>query len=340
MTEKMLADINHASLETLIAVPGIGPALAKRIIEHRPYQDIDQLTIVSGIGESSLEALKPYLTIEQPLNAAEIVNIFIDPENQIPAEDTPIETVESEILRDQESDVEAMVTEYETNGSRSSEFEPENLNSFDEGFEPESDVPAFQEVDVLEEIEPVPDESHSQLEPEILNEEIEQDTTKEKVEEKKEQDWVTRSQLTWSVIAAVVGSVLLTVALTLGIMAFINGDLRYATWNDALHLSNQITVLTERNNDLQSELDNMRKRVDALETIAGRVSVLEETTQTLQEDLSETQDQVSNLEESIAAVQEDIQLLQGKVSEFNHAFLGIYQAISPVVEPMLEGGEN
>jgi len=329
LTETRLADINHASLERLIDVPGIGPALAKRIIEQRPYQEVDQLTRIPGIGKNSLEELRPYLTVDEPpVLEPEVVNITITPENQLsPTEDFSEEVVESEILRVQESDLTSMEEELNQNPA---------TPIFEETIESEADYPTFEEVDVLEETEPVIEEVDFETVPE--QDENPQEGQPKPAQEEKSSEWVTRSQLLWSVVAAVVGSVLLTVALTLGIMAFINGDLRYATWNDAVHLSNQITVLTERNNDLQTELDNMRKRVDALETIAGRVAVLEETTQTLQEDLGQTQELVSSLEESVSAIQEDIQTLQGKVSEFNHAFLGIYQAIAPVVEPMLGEG--
>ena len=63
-----LIDINTADKTTLQQLPGIGEALAERIIEERtangPYASVDDLTRVSGIGESKLEALRPYVTVQ------------------------------------------------------------------------------------------------------------------------------------------------------------------------------------------------------------------------------------------------------------------------------------
>ena len=54
-------DLNHADPETLQRLPGIGPALAKRIVAYRtregPYEDVDALTAVRGIGPSALARL-------------------------------------------------------------------------------------------------------------------------------------------------------------------------------------------------------------------------------------------------------------------------------------------
>jgi competence protein ComEA len=60
-------DINHASDEELQRLPGIGPKLAKRVIEKRqkrPFASIEELRHVPGIGPKTLERLRPYISIE------------------------------------------------------------------------------------------------------------------------------------------------------------------------------------------------------------------------------------------------------------------------------------
>ena len=51
-------DINSAYMEELDEISGIGPVYAGRIVEGRPFESVDDLTIVSGIGEKTLEKIK------------------------------------------------------------------------------------------------------------------------------------------------------------------------------------------------------------------------------------------------------------------------------------------
>jgi len=53
--------VNRATPEELEAVPGIGPALARRIVAYRPFRTLDELVRVPGIGPRTLERLRPYL---------------------------------------------------------------------------------------------------------------------------------------------------------------------------------------------------------------------------------------------------------------------------------------
>ena len=55
-------DVNSAEADSLETLPGIGPARARAIIEHRqangPFADVDDLTEVRGIGDGILESIR------------------------------------------------------------------------------------------------------------------------------------------------------------------------------------------------------------------------------------------------------------------------------------------
>ncbi len=61
-------NINTASLEDLCRLPGIGKVRAKDIIAYREQEGgfvvVEDLLAVSGIGEKTLEKLRPYLTVD------------------------------------------------------------------------------------------------------------------------------------------------------------------------------------------------------------------------------------------------------------------------------------
>ena len=59
-------NLNTADLATLIALPGVGPILAERIVAQRQqsaFSSVDELVRVAGIGAALLERLRPEVTV-------------------------------------------------------------------------------------------------------------------------------------------------------------------------------------------------------------------------------------------------------------------------------------
>jgi comEA protein len=59
-----IVDINSAGLDEFVALPGIGESLAERILLYReengPFQSVEELMNVKGIGRKKFEQILPY----------------------------------------------------------------------------------------------------------------------------------------------------------------------------------------------------------------------------------------------------------------------------------------
>ncbi len=68
--EHWVVDLNRATVDELVQVPGIGPVLAQRIVDGRDQQfsgtfrSLEDLATLRGIKGKTLERLKPHLKIE------------------------------------------------------------------------------------------------------------------------------------------------------------------------------------------------------------------------------------------------------------------------------------
>ena len=64
-TIRFSLDINSAPPSELSLLPGIGTTMAERIIEtrtkHGPFTNIDEIVRVSGIGDVTLEEIRPFI---------------------------------------------------------------------------------------------------------------------------------------------------------------------------------------------------------------------------------------------------------------------------------------
>lgn len=67
MLEGEVLDLNTATLSDLTRLPGIGETKAQAIITwretHGPFQTVEDLLSVDGIGEKTLENLRPYIAV-------------------------------------------------------------------------------------------------------------------------------------------------------------------------------------------------------------------------------------------------------------------------------------
>lgn len=60
-------DLNHATAADFDQLPGVGPVLAKRMVDYRKsvgrFRAVEDLRAVKGIGKKKFEQLKPFVTV-------------------------------------------------------------------------------------------------------------------------------------------------------------------------------------------------------------------------------------------------------------------------------------
>lgn len=70
ITQERLIDLNTADEKSLSTLPGIGEAIARRIVEfreeHGPFERVEDLLKIKGVGEKSFEKLRSKVSVSKP----------------------------------------------------------------------------------------------------------------------------------------------------------------------------------------------------------------------------------------------------------------------------------
>lgn len=92
---RLKVDLNRATAEELEAIPGIGPKLARRIVEYREvhgaFRSPEGITAVPGVGEVLYERASGWLTVAPPASEMEekLASVSVGVESQEEAEGAP-----------------------------------------------------------------------------------------------------------------------------------------------------------------------------------------------------------------------------------------------------------
>jgi len=344
MNQKLKVDINSASIEELTSVNGIGLALAEKIIANRPFTSLDELAKVQGIGTTSLESIKSNLMIQpqEPHSDFEAFVESIRGENKSPVLD--VEEDENQESFQAEEKVEPESTWHAVNIAESDSEDLEQEITEEDISEPEileGDVKILEDNGLEEEIvfeEQIESEVQETAEDKPNQEAIKETkkSTAKKIETQTgSEDWITRSQLIWSMIGTAVFSIILTALITLGILSATNDGLRYATINDATRLENEITLLNDLSTTMKTDIESMKSRLDTLETVAGRVTALETRADEVDSQIEEIQSSIQEISETLLTVQEEVEALQiaaEKSSEFRSGLMQLLLEIDGTAE--------
>ncbi|MEJ2300357.1 MAG: helix-hairpin-helix domain-containing protein [Anaerolineales bacterium] len=312
-----VVDPNTADIETLTQTPGIGPVLAERIIAARPYKTLEDLQWVNGISTTLLGQLRPYLTLP---SAQKVEEGGVAPAEGITAEAEP-ETAPEALPQAPGPAAE------ETESVPSGEAQPPKASPpvEEETTAPQVGPQTFeQEAGVSEEKPAAPEEA--------LPSEVERAPVPAS-----QPKMVTQTQAFLMAFGSGLLALILALALTLALMAAINGGrLRFASPTQVDALNTRFSGLQTQTNTLETDLSALRSRVDNLDSLSGRVNTVEQSIEDLQAGVDATTRQVENLSGQVDEVTTQVETLQEQSSRFSSFLEGLNELMGSLFA--VEGG--
>lgn len=294
-------DPNTAEPEALAKTPGIGPVLAERIVAARPFESVEDLQRVSGIGPSFLENLRPYLDLPGQKEVAGPADSQEEGTPEIKAE-----TREGVELAGPEPTARETITAPEEESSL-----PEALVM------PEEERLIPEEESELEEVTAVPEEDRAEPEKEA-------DLPEAAPISADRPSAVTRNQAFLMAFGSGIVALFLALGITLGLLAGINGGrLRYASPAQVEALRTQAGSLQARAETIEQDVSGLRSRVDNLEALSGRVDTVEEGIEALQAEINTTAGEVADLSGQVDGVVGEVETLQAESARFSGFLEGL-----------------
>jgi outer membrane murein-binding lipoprotein Lpp len=341
MSENILVDPNTADEETLAQIPGVGGEMAKRILNGRPYTSLDDLVQVNGIGPALLEKFAPYMV----LSPAEAVSVGEDDVAVAGAEHT-----EADLEVKTPVDEEVLSTKPEI--SPEAELPPveaEVLSGIDDS--PLEDKSPSEQEPLTPEIKPSDDEEVFTPEkvPPAGAEATDEDTTP--VEEltiseaeppapPTQPAYATRGQAFWMSLGCSSVAFILALVIAIGLLAGLNsGNLVFATPVQVSKLTLEVERIDSEIQGIEQDLDGLRSRVNNLESLTSRMDEVEQTTKDLGTQVTSVTSQVEEMDQDVQALATDVETLKAESARYQDFFNGLRELLSRVI-PTEEGSDE
>jgi archaellum component FlaC len=135
---------------------------------------------------------------------------------------------------------------------------------------------------------------------------------------------VTRSQAALMSTGSCLGALILSLLLSLGILASLNnGQLQYTLPSQFNALERRVSGLEAEVDALSDEISGLRTRLNNLEALGNRVDELEKADQQLRADIDSASKQVSGMTKQINEARSSIEQIQTQVAAFKVFFNGL-----------------
>jgi TolA-binding protein len=269
-------DLNQAGQEILTTLPGIGPALAARIIRFReevhPFAEAAEVVAVPGISEEMYRRFAASVRVSPVKHAAP--SAVSQPD--IPSPDEQAVDSEPEPF----SPVDEAVEEPAPSVDSPDDFVPSSLP-----------LPEPDELSPLASMPsppPPPPPSPAPTQPSKFG-----------------------SWRLWLVaIVGAVGGALLALL----VMQGINGTLNMAAHPQIIRLDDEVSALKQQSEILNGEIEQLRDRVSQIEALSGRLQKAEAEIKAMKETLAKLDEQMATLEQDMQQVQAGIKTLDETLS--------------------------
>jgi hypothetical protein len=264
-------DLNTADPTELRTIPGVGPAVAKKIVAARPFSSLDDLFKIKGIDAGLVKRITPHFKeIDTAVEPAPVV----DPLPDEPAPAAP-PAEEDDTLKEK-------VQEFFSS-------QPEKLEAFLAGQQPR-----------LEKVKASTGMSNANL---------------------------------MTLLSACLATMVLTILLTFALFGMINGGLRYPAQSEFASLSRQVEASASKLEMLEKDTDSIRARLDALESLSGRMKLIEEENTAIRKQLDDSNRQVAEVRAQMDQTQAKIDVLQKSSDFFNRIFAGLRSLLNETPQP-------
>jgi len=321
-------DINLATHEELESVPGIGPKLAGRIRIARPFESIDDLQRVSGIGATLLDQLRPYLRFtlqDRPVFeklALLPVTEISEVETLDPTKAESVETAHEPVVKSNLPEITMVIEETST------QPQPEQVSETAADLEPKGEPlpdPFKDEQPTL----PAP-EKRAMDQPAVQTAPREGSPPPAKPAEKKP---ITRGEVIWIGAALAILVLVLSFIFNLGVLTLLNGTLNFASASTVRTLLADSETLATRVQVLEGDIEILQNRLNTIEGFGGRITTLERNHENLRGDLNATNQEMDRLVENIELFSGQIEELQEHTLVFQNFLDGLRDLLNPTETP-------
>ncbi len=316
-------NINTADKEQLLTLPGIGDALAERILAARPFSSLDGLKDVDGIGDTMFGQLSPLVTLSdsddsENLDEAELpqeqseITAIADKSNA-PAEDVQ----EPRLLETAQDDDSLSIPESTQTSEddlpgepKSSQAEPTQSDA--DEIELDTSAQEVDEVSFQQGKDRIPD--HPQ--PDFAD------------PAKPQPKFITQGCAFWLMLGITTVSLVLSVIASLGILVAVNGGLEFVSPREFMTLKRQVDGLTAQVNRIDSDLDDLYLRMENLESLSGRLGQLENNLAKLQKRIDNNDAQFEELSTGVDDLAEQVKEVQTETNSFSNFLDGLRKLLA------------